>query len=80
MDTFTTITPKFQVHIPVSVRKKAGITKHGQAKISVEKSKIVIEPVDEKKGILSLAGKFKVKKPIPAEKIRDYIDYSWGKR
>ena len=46
----------------------------------VEKKKIIIEPIDEKKGILSLAGKFKVKNPIPAEKIRDYIDYSWGKR
>lgn len=80
MQEFTTITPKFQVHIPVSIRKKAGLTSHGKAKISVEKSKIVIEPIDEKKGILSLAGKFKVKKPIPAEKIRDYIDYSWGKR
>lgn len=80
MQEFTTITPKFQVHIPVSIRKKTGLTQHGKAKISARNSKIIIEPVDEKKGILSLAGKFKVKKPIPAEKIRDYIDYSWGKR
>lgn len=80
MQEFTTITPKFQVHIPVSIRKKTGLTQHGKAKISARSSKIIIEPVDEKKGILSLAGKFKVKKPIPAEKIRDYIDYSWGKR
>ncbi len=29
---------------------------------------------------LSLCGKFKVKNPIPAEKIRDYIDYADGKR
>ncbi len=74
MDTLTTITPKFQVHIPVSVRKKAGITQHGKARISVEKSKIIIEPI--KSSFLSLAGEFKVKNPIPAEKIRDYIDYS----
>lgn len=80
MDTITTITPKFQVHIPVAIRKKAGITSHGRALIRTEKSKIIIEPIDEKKGILSLAGKFKVKKLIPAEKIRDHIDYSWGKR
>lgn len=76
----TTITPKFQVHIPVAIRKKVGLTQHGKASIRAEKKKIIIEPLDEKKGILSLAGKFKVKKPIPAEKIRDYIDYSWGKR
>ena len=80
MQELTTITPKFQVHIPVSIRKKVGLSKHGKALIKAEKSKIIIEPLDEKKGILALAGKFKVKKPIPAEKIRDYIDYSWGKR
>jgi len=75
----TTITPRFQVHIPVSIRKKAGITSHGKALIRAEKSKIIIEPLDETKSILSLAGKFKVKKPIPAERIRNYIDYSWEK-
>lgn len=80
MDTTTTITPKFQVHIPVSVRRKVGLTKHGKVIIRAQKKKIIIEPFDEKKSILSLAGKFKVKRPIPAEKIRDYIDYSWGKR
>lgn len=80
MQTLTTITPKFQVHIPVSIRKKAGIKSHGKAIIKAEKSKIIIEPIDERKGILSLAGKFKVKNPIPAEKIRGYIDYSWGKK
>ncbi len=80
MSSITTITPKFQVHIPVEIRKKAGLTQHGKALIRVEKSKIIIEPIDETKGILSLAGKFKVKKPIPAEKIRNYIDYSWGKK
>ena len=76
MQSITTITPKFQVHIPVAIRKKAGLIQHGKAKISVENSKIIIEPIDKKNGILSLAGKYKVEKPIPAEKIRDFIDYS----
>lgn len=76
MSEFTTITPKFQVHIPVSIRKKAGLTRHGKAIIRAEKSRIIIEQFDEKKGILSLAGKFKVKNPIPAEQIRNHIDYS----
>lgn len=78
MEILTTITPKFQVHIPVSIRKKIGLKKHGRAVIRAEKKKIIIEPV--KSDFLSLAGKYKVKNPIPAEKIRDYIDYSDGKR
>ena len=74
MDTLTTITPKFQVHIPVSVRKQAGLTQHGKAIIRAEKSKIIIEPV--KSRFMSLAGKYKVAKSIPAEKIRDLIEYT----
>lgn len=74
MNFLTTITPNFQVHIPVAVRKKLGLKKHGPAIIKVEKKKIIIEPI--KKDFLSLAGKYQVKKPLPAEKIRDFIDYS----
>lgn len=70
----TTITPKFQVHIPVSIRKKMGLEKHGRAIITAQKNKIIIEPI--KSSILSLAGKYKVENPIPAEKIRDHIDYT----
>lgn len=77
METLTTITPKFQVHIPVAIRKKIGLKKHGRAVIRADKKKIVIEPIES--DFLSLSGKFKVKNPIPAEKIRDYIDYSDGK-
>lgn len=78
MEILTTITPKFQVHIPVAIRKRVGLKKHGRAVIRAEKKKIVIEPL--KSDFLSLAGKYKVKNPIPAEKIRDYIDYADGKR
>lgn len=74
MSSFTTITPKFQVHIPVSIRREAGLTKHGKAIVSVEKSKIIIEPIRSK--FMSLGGKYKVSKPIPAEKIRNFVDYS----
>lgn len=77
MQTYTTITPNFQVHIPVIIRKKIGLTKHGRALIKAENSQIIIEPV--KSGILSLGGVFKVKNPIKAEEIRDHIDYAWGK-
>lgn len=78
METLTTITPKFQVHIPVAIRKKIGLKKHGRAVIRTEKKRIVIEPITS--DFLSLAGKYKVKNPIPAEKIRDYIEYAEGKR
>lgn len=74
METYVTITSKFQVHLPVKIRQKAGITKHGRAKVKATKGKIVIEPVQS--DILAHAGKYKVKNPIPVEKIRDYIDYS----
>ena len=81
MQTYTTITPNFQVHIPVAIRKKIGMTTHGKAVMKAVKGKIVIEPRKNKKsGILSLGGKYRVKNPIPAEHIRDYIDYSFGKR
>lgn len=77
METLTTITPKFQVHIPVAIRKKIGLKKHGRAVIRAERKKIVIEPLEV--DFLSLGGKFKVKNAIPAEKIRDYIDYTEGR-
>jgi len=76
MQMLTTITPKFQVHIPSVIRKKAGLKRHGKAIIRVERSKIIIEPIADSKKILSLAGKFSVKHPIPAEKIRGYIEYA----
>ncbi len=74
MQTYTTITPNFQVHIPVAIRKKVGLNSHGRATIRVDKKMIIIEP--EVSDFLSLAGSVKVKNPIPAEKLRDYINYS----
>lgn len=75
----TTITPNFQVHIPVGIRKKSGMTHHGKALIRVEKGRIIIEP--QLGGILALGGSFKVKKPIKAEQIRKYINLStWTPR
>ena len=70
-----TITPKFQVHLPKKLREKAGLTVHGPVVMRADKGRIVIE---KRKGgsILDLAGAFRVKNPIPADKIRDYIDYS----
>lgn len=74
MEGLITITPKFQFHLPVKIRKAAGITSHGRAKISATKGKITITMIEDEIG--ALAGKYKTKKYIPIEKLRDYIDYS----
>lgn len=74
MEMMTTITPQFQVHIPMAIRKAIGLKKHGRAVISAKGENIIIKP--EPVSFLSFGGAFKVKNPIPAEKIRDYIDYS----
>lgn len=74
METTTTITPKFQVHIPVAIRKKIGLINHGRVRMRAEESKIIIEPI--KSAFLALAGVYKVDKPVRAEKIRNYIKYS----
>ncbi len=75
METYGTITPKFQIHLPVAIRKKSGIVVHGRVRIMAEKGKITISG-GKRKSILDFQGSVKVKNPIPAEKIRDYIDYS----
>lgn len=81
METSVTITPKFQVSIPVSIRKYLKMTKHGKAKISAKmvgtRKIITLEPDDS--DILSLAGKYAHKKPtkkIDVDNIRDLVDYS----
>lgn len=78
MQTYTTITPKFQVHIPVAIRKQIGLKKHGRALVRTEKKKIIIEPI--RSNFTLWGGTFKVKKPILVEKIGDLIDPSFGKR
>ena len=81
MEASVTITPKFQVSIPVSIRKYLRMTKHGKAKISAKmigtRKIITLEP--EESDILSLAGKYAHKKPavkIDVDNIRDLVDYS----
>lgn len=74
MEIYGTITPNWQLHIPVKIRKQIGLKHHGCVKIKAHKKTFSVIP--EKDDILALAGKYKVKNPIPADKIRDYIDYS----
>lgn len=73
----TTITPKFQLHIPVAIRKAVGLKRHGKAVIRADGERIIIEPIKESP-ILKLAGSLKNRKPtqkIDIDNIRDQIDY-----
>lgn len=71
-----TITPSWQIHIPLQIRERLGLTKPVKARINIEQGRMIITP--EKSALLSFAGKFKkhYKKKIDLEKTRDYIDYS----
>ncbi|MBI4129828.1 AbrB/MazE/SpoVT family DNA-binding domain-containing protein [Candidatus Roizmanbacteria bacterium] len=71
------ITPKWQIHIPVAMRKQLGLTKPTQADVYVENNTLVIKP--KKSKILQMGGSLqgiKPTRPINIDKIRDYIDYS----
>lgn len=77
MEVTATITPQFQIHIPVAIRMKAGFTHHGPVTIRADAGRIIIE---KKRGktILDLAGKYKARGKrvkIDLANIRDYIDY-----
>lgn len=77
MEVTATITPQFQIHLPVAIRIKAGFTHHGPVVIRADAGRIIIE---KKKGksILDLAGKYRTRgahRKIDLANIRDYIDY-----
>ena len=71
----TTITPRYQVHIPVKIRKALNLTTHGKAEITAKNGEIVIKPA-KKSEFMKLAGSIKVPTNIDIDRIRDYIDYS----
>lgn len=77
MNRTISITPKWQIHIPVEFREVLGLEKPGLAEIKLVKKAIVVEP--KKSSILKLAGKYRRRKPtkkLNLEKIREKIDYS----
>jgi AbrB family looped-hinge helix DNA binding protein len=73
--TTTTITPKYQMHIPVAIRNALKITTHGKAEITAKDGLIIIKPAP-KSEVMKLAGTIKVPKNIDVSRIRDHIDYS----
>lgn len=77
MEQTISITPKWQIHIPVEFRKKLGLTAPGLAKIWLIDKQIIIKP--KASSLLELAGKYKNHKPkvkVDIDRIREKIDYS----
>ncbi|OGG20776.1 hypothetical protein A3D03_04605 [Candidatus Gottesmanbacteria bacterium RIFCSPHIGHO2_02_FULL_40_13] len=71
------ITSKWQVHIPVAVRKMLKLEKPTQVIVSVASGAIVMRP--EKSRILRMGGSLRGRKPVKPinlDRVRDYIDYS----
>ncbi|MBF8250040.1 MAG: AbrB family transcription regulator [Candidatus Levybacteria bacterium] len=77
MLTTISITNKWQIHIPKSLRGNFGLDKPGKVAITAEGGKIIITPA--KSTIMQYAGNLHErfdKKKINIDKIRDLIDYS----
>ena len=71
------ITNKWQIHIPKSLRGTLGLDKPGKVTIKAVDGKIIITPA--KSTIMQYAGKLHEKynkKKINIDKVRDLIDYS----
>jgi bifunctional DNA-binding transcriptional regulator/antitoxin component of YhaV-PrlF toxin-antitoxin module len=70
------ITNKWQVHIPVDIRKDLGINRPGLAQISTDKGVITIKPIEN--DVFKFAGRYNNeyrKSKVNIDKIREHIDY-----
>lgn len=77
MDTTISITNKWQIHIPKSLRDTFGLDKPGKVAIKAVAGKIIITPT--KSAIMQYGGKLHEKynkKKINIDNVRDIIDYS----
>lgn len=72
-----TITPRWQIHIPLKIRKQLNLTLPGKAEIQAINKNIVIKP--QPSLLLKMSGKYKEiakKRKVNLENIRDVIDYN----
>lgn len=72
-----TVTPSWQIHLPVQFRKKLGLKEPGMMELTLKEDKLILEP--KKSSVLKMAGKYRNKKPrikIDIDNIRENIDYS----
>jgi AbrB family looped-hinge helix DNA binding protein len=71
MSYIVSITSQGQISIPAKIRRELGLTKKKRAFVSVEKGKVVIEPVRD---ILELAGSIKTnKRPLSNDELHDIV-------
>lgn len=63
------ITSQGQISIPAKIRRELGFTKNNKAIVSVEKGRVIIEPV---KDLLELGGSLKTNKnPLSNQQLHD---------
>lgn len=77
MEATISITNKWQIHIPKSLRSTLGLDKPGKVTITAIPGKVIITPA--KSVIMQYAGKLHErynKKKINIDRVRDLIDYS----
>lgn len=77
MNTTISITNKWQLHIPKSLRGALGLSRPGKVAIKATHGKIIITPT--RSTIMQYAGKLHErynKKKINIDNVRDLIDYS----
>jgi bifunctional DNA-binding transcriptional regulator/antitoxin component of YhaV-PrlF toxin-antitoxin module len=77
MNQTITITPRWQIHLPVKFRQVLGLTAPGLVEIKLVKRELILKP--KTSPLLKLAGKYRHQVPtkkINLEKVRDQIDYS----
>lgn len=72
----TTITSKWQMTIPLSVRKALLLDKPGKVLLEIEKEEKKIK-IKKTVDFFDLAGTLKPKKPINAVKIREMMENSY---
>ena len=78
MTTTISITNKWQIHIPKSIREDLGLIAPGKLRVTTVNKTIVLKPYTSK--VLQSAGKYhnylKKAKKVSIDRIRDAIDYS----
>lgn len=73
MTNIVSITSQGQISIPAKIRRRLGLSKMGKAVVSVQKGKVIVEPIAD---LLTLGGSLKtVKRPTPTKIRKAFEDY-----
>ena len=72
------ITSQGQISIPSKIRKELGIEKNSKALVSIEKGKMVVEPIADFMSLKGSLNKY-AKKGMSTEKIIELEEKAWEK-